>query len=279
MSRPLVVAAICAVALVGCAGDDGDDAAAPADPLAWNHDPEDGELGPGAWGDIDRSFEACGTGLAQSPIDIAAPVTADLPDLELDYPVAPLVVENTGHTIEVPMPEDGGHRLTIGDDEYRLLQYHLHAPSEHTLDGRSYDAEAHLVHESEEGALAVVAVFLEETEDGPLPLVDSVVGNAPETAGDEVEVVGEQSPLELLFVLDAPSAIVSSYTTYAGSLTTPGCDEGVRWVVMNEPVGISPEALDRLRELIADFPGYDGYKNNNRPTQPLNDRRIERSTG
>jgi hypothetical protein len=44
-----------------------------------------------------------------------------------------------------------------------------------------------------------------------------------------------------------------------------------------DTLGVSGTAVDRLHELIAGFPRYDGYENNNRPTQPLNDRVIERN--
>ena len=128
---------------------------------AWNHDPDDARLGPTAWASIDLSFEACRTGTSQSPVDIANTVEADLPPLVFDYGATPLVVENTGHTVEVPMPESIGQTRTVGEDECRLDQYHFHAPSEHTLDGESFDAEAHLVHEKDDGELAVIGVFFE----------------------------------------------------------------------------------------------------------------------
>jgi hypothetical protein len=93
---------------------------------------------------------------------------------------------------------------------------------------------------------------------------------------EEVEVEEERSPLELLPV--AGDAVeVDRYYTYPGSLTTPGCTEGVRWIVLKDALGVSPRATERLHELIAGFPGYDGYGNNNRPTQPLKDREIESS--
>ena len=174
------------------------------------------------------------------------------------------------------MPEDSDLTLTIEDDVYRLAQYHFHAPSEHTLDGESFDVEAHLVHEADDGELAVVGVFLDASE-APSELVDSVLGNAPDEAGEEVEVEEERSPLELLPV-EGESAEVTRYHTYPGSLTTPGCGEGVRWIVLKDTLGVSATATERLHELIAGFPGYDGYESNNRPTQPLNDREIESSS-
>jgi carbonic anhydrase len=45
---------------------------------------------------------------------------------------------------------DKGQLIFIDRDgnvnQFELLQFHLHAPSEHTIGGRSYDLELHLVH-------------------------------------------------------------------------------------------------------------------------------------
>jgi carbonic anhydrase len=267
--------AAAAVLLSACGGTGSTSPTSPAAPPAWNHDPDDAELGPGAWGTVGASFEACRDGVEQSPIDIADPVTADLPPLVFDYAEAPLVVENTGHVVEVPMPEAAGHSLTIGDDVYTLVQYHFHAPSEHTVDGISYDVEAHFVHRNDEDDLAVVGVFL-DTDAPPNELLDTIMTNAPAEAGEEVEVDEERTPLELLPV-GGSDVEISGYFTYAGSLTTPGCTEGVRWIVLTDTLGASTTAVDRLHELIAEFPGYDDFENNNRPTQALNDREIQSS--
>ncbi len=273
LSLGLLFTVLSLLVVAGCGGSsDGDEAA--GEPLAWNQNPEDASLGPDNWGSLDETFEQCLAGNGQSPVDIAATVQADLPPLEFDYTATPLVVENTGHTIEVPMPESSDLTLTIDDEEYRLEQYHFHAPSEHTLNGESYDIEAHFVHKNEAGEVAVVGVFLDE-EQSPTELLDSVLTNAPEEAGEEVEVEEQRNPMELLPAEGAN--VVSSYYAYPGSLTTPGCSEGVRWNVLKDTLGASPSATARLHELIAGFPEYDGYENNNRPTQPLNDREIESS--
>jgi carbonic anhydrase len=52
---------------------------------------------------------------------------------------------------------------------------------------------------------------------------------------------------------------------FDGSLTTPPCTEGVKWLVLTEPVPLSAQQIAAFRAVI------DG---NNRPTQPLNDRVI-----
>ena len=55
------------------------------------------------------------------------------------------------------------------------------------------------------------------------------------------------------------------YFSYSGSLTTPPCTEGVRWIVLQEPIEISEEDVRRFVEII-------GY--NARPVQPLGGREI-----
>lgn len=275
LRRTLAVAALCLWLLAACGGSEQAAAPATTDSPAWNHDPADADLGPASWGTIDESFEACQTGMAQSPVDIGDAVPSDLPPLEFSYTATPLVVENTGHAIEVPMPDGSAQMLTIGDEEYRLVQYHFHAPSEHTLGGASHAVEVHLVHQNDAGQLAVVGVFLEEG-DTSMELLDSVLANAPELAGEEVELEEDGSPLSLVPV-EGSSAEVADYYAYPGSLTTPGCTEGVRWIVLEDTLGVSTATADRLHQLISGFPGYNGHEDNNRPTQPLNDREIESS--
>lgn len=46
--------------------------------------------------------------------------------------------------------------------DFNLLQFHLHTPSEHTLDGKALDGEAHFVHNrTDGGSLLVVGLFLQ----------------------------------------------------------------------------------------------------------------------
>jgi hypothetical protein len=42
---------------------------------------------------------------------------------------------------------------------------------------------------------------------------------------------------------------------------------------------VDQASVQRLHTLIASFPGYDGYPNNNRPVQSLGSRTVERSVG
>lgn len=46
------------------------------------------------------------------------------------------------------------------------LQFHMHAPSENTVDGQQYDMEMHFVHATSGGALAVLGVFFDTVAGG-----------------------------------------------------------------------------------------------------------------
>ena len=243
---------------------------------AWNHDPSSA-IGPANWGTIDPAFEKCRTGTSQSPVDISGTVRRGGPALRFRYSDNELVVENTGHVIEVPIPADDGNTLRIGSAVYHLEQYHFHAPSEHTLDGKRYALEVHLVHENAAGHLAVVGVLM-NIGDHPNELVDDVFENAPDVAGEETDAGVESNAKELLPGFssdhDRGTFVITRYHTYSGSLTTPPCSEGVRWIVAQDPVNVSNVSVGEMHRLVSLFPGYSGYTSNNRPVQPLNEREI-----
>jgi carbonic anhydrase len=271
----VAVGLLCAV-LAGCGGGS-DDASSTVEGPVWNHDPGDDTAGPAGWGKVDPSFQVCTSGDRQSPVDLAGAKPADLPELEFNYPPTPFVLKNTGHVIEASLPAASELTLTIGDAEYRLVRFQFHAPSEHTVAGQSYEAELQLVHRSAAGELAVVAILLEPSG-LPSPLITQVIDRVPGKAGQEVEFDEGLSPLQLFLEFEAPPrGVVERYYTYPGSLTMPPCTEGVRWMVLEDILVIRPNAVRRLGELIGGFPGYDGSEGNNRPTQPLNGREIERS--
>jgi carbonic anhydrase len=47
---------------------------------------------------------------------------------------------------------------------YDVLQYHIHAGSDHTLDGNHFGADMHIVHRNRSGTnLAVLGLFIEPT--------------------------------------------------------------------------------------------------------------------
>lgn len=251
--------ALSTLALAGCrssAPDSAEPAAAAAKP-AWSYS---GANGPSHWGELSPDYALAKSGREQSPIDIVPDLTrkALLDPLEVQFEPTTIDILNNGHTVEDDY--HGGGRLVVEGREYRLAQFHFHSPSEHTLAGKHFPMEMHLVHRDAKGALAVVAVLFETgaahptlsllephfpTEPGRAQAVDGVTVNAA----------------DLL-----PESLASF--RYPGSLTTPPCSEGVAWFVLQQPVQASAEQIETFHAIIND---------NNRPTQPLNGRTVTAS--
>lgn len=222
-----------------------------------------GATGAEHWGDIDPDYAACKTGREQSPIDIRGVRRAGLPAIRFAYKSGPLkYLINNGKTIRVnyhDAPGDGNF-LIAGGTRYRLTQLHFHRPSEETVDGKPYDMEIHLMHESSDGKVAGVTVFLKAGAANAT--VQKLWDHMPQTEGKEQEIAGvEVDPAGLL----PPD---TAYFTYTGSLTAPPCTEGVIWIVLKTPVAVSPAQIDAFARL---------YPHDVRPVQPLNGRVIEES--
>lgn len=218
-----------------------------------------GSTGPEFWGKLDLSYRLASSGKQQSPIDINTKKTptAELPELKFDYRRERIATLNNGHTIQ--HNEASGSFLHVGDEKFSLEQFHVHAPSEHTFDGRHFDLEIHFVHKSKSGQVAVVAVLVQGDEQAELNL--PLANDLPQTPGEVVEVEATRNPSDFL-----PRS--REYFAYSGSFTTPPCIEQVRWIVMKQPVGARPKYIERFATIL---------KANNRPVQKLNDRVVERS--
>lgn len=212
----------------------------------------EGETGPEHWADLSRDFVTCKTGIKQSPIDLRGSVKARLLPLEFNYEAVPLKVSNNGHTIQVD--QKGAGSLKFQGQEYQLLQFHFHAPSEHHVAGKAHEMEAHFVHKSDQGQLAVVGVMIKPGKENAA--LKAAWHGMPKEV-NEVEVAGA--------VINAADVLPANknFRHYIGSLTTPPCSEGVRWIVMNEPIEMSRAQIDAFKSVIS---------HNARPVQALEDR-------
>jgi carbonic anhydrase len=215
----------------------------------------DGHEGPVAWGKLDKEFAACGLGKNQSPIDIRGAKAADLPAIKFAYEPAPLKVIDNGHTIQVNYAP--GSTIEVGGKTYELVQFHFHKPSEEKIDGKAHDMVAHLVHKDAGGKLAVVAVLLDKG--GANPVIDAIWKNIPKEKGKEATA---KATIDAAKLLPADRG----YYAFEGSLTTPPCSEGVRWMVLKTPVKMAESEIAAFGKL---------YSMNARPVQPLNGRAIQ----
>jgi carbonic anhydrase len=226
----------------------------------WSYE---GARGPDHWGDLDPDYAACKTGKEQSPIDIHNAERADLLPIRVEYRSEPLrYLINNGYTIRVNYHDAPGigNFLVIGNAQYHLTQFHFHRPSEETVEGKAYPMEAHLMHQSNEGKVVGVVVFLKE---GPAnPAVQQIWDHMAMAKSAEEEIRGVQvNPADLM-----PRGL--GYYQYEGSITAPPCTEGVTWIVLKTPITISSQQIAVFARL---------YPHDVRPVQPLNGRVVKES--
>jgi len=215
----------------------------------------EGETGPDKWADIVPDCDC--NGKAQSPIDISGDMhDVDFVELELDYKTnSTLDITNNGHTVQVNYPFG---TFNYAGDEYKLVQFHFHAASEHTLNGKQFPLEAHLVHLTDDNKIAVIGIWFKFGEENEL--IKNIYEYVPDGTDKEFH---ESKVIDVKNVLP----VDHSYYHYVGSLTTPPCTEGVNWFVMKNAREASREQIEKIKNSMP--------ANNFRPVQPLNDRKIE----
>ncbi|PHR92834.1 MAG: hypothetical protein COA69_05770 [Robiginitomaculum sp.] len=213
-----------------------------------------GSHGPAHWAELSDEFTMCATGRLQSPFNITVDIKAYLPALGLGYNAVPLKVLNNGHTIQVDQADAG--QLSVDGKTYNLLQFHFHAHSEHTIDGKTFPLEMHLVHASAQGELAVVGVMIEEG--APNAELAKIWQHMPSGEG---EVAQEGLNVEVRKLLPASR----KYARFMGSLTTPPCSEGVNWHMLSTPITASAEQIAAFKAI---------FPMNARPLQSKNNRLV-----
>lgn len=213
-----------------------------------------GEAGPAHWAKLTPEFGQC-AGSNQSPVDLSGLVEAKLAPLVLHYKAGGNTVVNNGHTVQVGYAP--GSTLQLDGTRFELKQFHFHAPSENLIEGKSYPLEGHLVHVSDKGEIAVVAVMFEAGK------ANSALAAAWSALPAKV---GEIQALKTPLVAEQLLPENRDYYRFSGSLTTPPCSEGVRWLVMKQPVEVSQAQIDAFKAVV--------HHPNNRPVQPLNGRVV-----
>ena len=173
---------------------------------------------------------------------------------------------------------------------WKLAQAHFHwgrdghqdEGSEHYIEGVQHPLEVHFVHvntkyaditaalrSGNEDALLVVGQFFKVSDAAPMSAtlteINSKLAGVGALAAGTVQL--SIAPYGLIDQSDG-------FYTYAGSLTTPTCNEAVTWVVMNKVSTITSAALDRFHDKSMDTHGHKAAYGNYRPLQALGDRTV-----
>ena len=215
--------------------------------------------GPADWQSVDPAFATCGSGTSQSPIDIPFSVIKGSP---LNAPTVNKTagiysVKNSTVNFELQCTSSSCGSLSINNSSFNLINVHFHSPSEHTHQHKRYPLEAHLVHQDDQGQLAVVSILFDYGR--PNRGVETVLRN----------LQSESFSLST----DLLQRGFSSYCRYSGSLTTPPCTEQVNWILTRKISTVSADQIKRYAKNI----GVDGISEtfgNNRPVLSRNGRDV-----
>jgi carbonic anhydrase len=233
-----------------------------------------GNIGPERWAKLNPAFALCATGTRQSPVNLTGDMTPSNAALSFQYRAAPMAIMdngvtqlqlaqdqifiNDGHGIQLNFHPAAQEYLRYDGEKYQLVQLHFHSPSENEREGRRFPLEIHFVHQGSDGKVIVVGVFVRAG--GQNPIIQKVIEHLPKEEGKESTVMSERvNPADLLPTEKAVYA-------FDGSLTTPPCTEGLRWLQLKESITATPAQIQQLR--------WAAGGDNARPIQSLNGRRV-----
>lgn len=224
--------------------------------LHWSYE---GSTGPENWANIDKEYSACANGMEQSPINIELTNTKQNKNavpIKVNYQSTPFTLFNNGNTIQAN-DNSGSNSLVLAGDVYRLQQVHFHNPSEHQINGQSFEMEGHFVHENNIGKLAVLAVLIKIGKENTV-LADM---------WSKLPKERTESAIPLHHAVDLANILPREKNAfqYNGSLTTPPCVEKVKWIILEKAIEMSEEQIGVFGSV---------YSPNNRPIQSLNNRTI-----
>jgi len=175
----------------------------------------------------------------QSPIAIGTPfVNARNAPITVTYQPMPITVRNTGYDFRVLSTRN--NRISVsGIGTATLDNFHFHTPAEHSIPGYGQLAgEIHFVHRTAAGRIVAIAVLLTNTGASNNAALQPIIAQLPIHLCDTKVTTVNVNPL-------LPASI-PAYYRYTGSLTTPGCNPDVTFLVLPTPMSIGASQLSTL---------------------------------
>lgn len=189
--------------------------------------------------------------IPQSPIDVRTDQLQAKLDtsLQINFPgIQEVIVKDTPIGIQIYADGD----IKWRGHEYMLNRFHFHDGAEHLVDGKRHAAEIHFAFESVDINQLVVAVF----------------ADVDESCTDDNITTLLNSPHKLVdFDINRLLPESRTFWTYDGSMTTPPLNQTNTWLILEEPIKISPAEKELLRDKlrsnyrnIQDTQGRDVYR-------------------
>jgi len=237
--------------------------------------------GPTNWGKLSPT---CSSGTNQSPIDING-ATSQTVYPQPTYGTASCyqwVQGTNGYGFQVDFTSQNytctDVQFAVSSISYVLQKISFHVPSEHTIAGGAFSAEAQLLHTASTGESIVLVVLLSE-ESGVSSGVNNAFLNSFWASTDSTTLMsGNTYPISYHSGLNPYSHFIPADVgrfIYDGSSTTPSCTEGVKYYVFEEAVKITSSDFNNLKNIpVQTGNQLDGNGDSIRPTQALNGRTV-----
>lgn len=138
----------------------------------------------------------CATGQEQSPIDLKDAKVSErlkLSNFKNYGDSETAVVQWKGKTYYADWTQGGFSKTPAEEDgavqNFTPLQFHIHMPSEHSVNGELFDMELHIVHKQADGSLGVFGVFFDrDARSETNPFIDTWAKLVPRAEGSDDKV-------------------------------------------------------------------------------------------
>ncbi|KAF2125346.1 carbonic anhydrase [Dothidotthia symphoricarpi CBS 119687] len=199
------------------------------------------------WGKLSPEYHLCQTGTQQSPIALSLSNGLSLNHVpKFNYGNATAGnFYNWGYGPAFTIAHDGDwtkHPSFIYDNKTLYLKgWHIHAPADHSVGGTRSKAELHFVHVDASGHEAAVLAFRLDPGNFNSTFFDQL----PPMIGFNETTTREPLTLNLDLALEGVMHF-NEFWTYAGSLTSPPCHEGIRWFVARQILFTGVEQMQAI---------------------------------
>jgi carbonic anhydrase len=129
--------------------------------------------------------------------------------------------------------------MKIAGKKYELVEFHIQAASDHSIDGRTSPLEAHFVHKDEKNNLAILGVLIE-------------AGAQNKSFAEMWEFVPHSlhnpaTPIAKVFNIASLVPAKTKVYRYRGSHSSPPCAGNVLWSIASEKMTMSKEQIEAFR--------------------------------
>jgi len=147
----------------------------------------------------------------------------------------------------------------VGHDvEYEAIQVHVTSPSLHTVSGKQYDAEMHIVHKPKNQkdmlreSIITSVLF---SYGGDSSIFDHMGFTSTGEAMPEATGASWTPPHYMDLPMGLGDALSGSSYHYNGSVPVPPCSENVKWIVMASVQSVGPQQVKKLQDMLECYAG------------------------